>query len=30
MAAAEELAKDGTFNSFAGGRDVNGFFRSLG
>ena len=30
MAAAEEIARDGTFNSFAGGRDVNGFFRSLG
>jgi 2-methylisocitrate lyase-like PEP mutase family enzyme len=29
MAAAEEIAKEGTFTSFAGGRDVNGFFRSL-
>lgn len=29
MAAAEEIAKEGTFGSFAGGRDVNGFFRSL-
>jgi 2-methylisocitrate lyase-like PEP mutase family enzyme len=30
MAAAEEIARDGNFNGFAGGRDVNGFFRSLG